>query len=198
MKQPFSRTTVLLWLLTVGMVSVAGAANWNVDGLNGGIRTTGTLVASPCVLLPESAEQELNLGSTVSWALEHPASVTPPVQVYIKLDGCPGETLFIRNNPLMRGATALTGQSAVKMTLYGESEPTDARFFRLHGGVKGVALRLNDAQGDILRPGIQSRAQILTPGRNDLVLQAQLWRTQTPTLVVGEWLSVVNIALEYE
>jgi len=196
MKQGISRTALMLLLLT-GMVSVAGGANWDTDGLNGGIRATGTLVASPCVLLPESAEQELDLGSTVAWGLEQPGDVTTPVLFYIKLDGCPGEYQFMRDSQRMRGATVLTGQSAVKMTVFGEVEPLDGRFFRVHGGVEGVALRLSDAKGELLRPGMQSRPQILNPGRNDLVLQAQLWRTSAP-LMAGGWRSVVNIGLEYE
>jgi type 1 fimbria pilin len=67
MKQGFGRTTLMLWLLMAGVVSAASAANWDTDGLNGGIRASGTLVASPCALLPESAEQEIDLGSTVAW-----------------------------------------------------------------------------------------------------------------------------------
>lgn len=82
MKHGFGRTTLILWLLTAGVVSVASAANWDTDGLNGGIRATGTLVASPCVLLPESAEQEIDLGSTVAWGLDRPGSVTTPVAIY--------------------------------------------------------------------------------------------------------------------
>ncbi|EPK7572975.1 fimbrial protein [Klebsiella michiganensis] len=197
MKQGFGRTTLALWLLTAGIVSVAGAANWDTDGLNGGLRATGTLVASPCVLLPESAEQEIDLGSTVAWGLEQPGSTTSPALVYIKLDRCPGEFQYMRDQQLMRGSTQLNGQSAVKMTIYGEVEPTDGRFFRVHGGVEGVALRLSDRQGELLRPGMQSRPQILTPGRNDLVFQAQLWRLPVP-LMASEWRSVVNIGLEYE
>jgi type 1 fimbria pilin len=79
------------------IVSAASAANWDTDGLNGGIRASGTLVASPCALLPESAEQEIDLGSTVAWGLERPGSVTPSVPVYIKLDRCPGEFQFMRD-----------------------------------------------------------------------------------------------------
>ena len=184
MKKGFGRTTLILWLLTAGIVSAASAANWDTDGLNGGIRASGTLVASPCALLPESAEQEIDLGSTIAWGLERPGSVTPSVQ-------------FMRDRQQMRGATMLNGQSAVRMTIYGEAEPMDDRFFRVHGGVEGVALRLSDRQGELLRPAIQSRPQILYPGRNDLVLQAQLWRLPVP-LLANEWRSVVNIGLEYE
>jgi hypothetical protein len=72
------------------------------------IRASGTLVASPCALLPESAEQEIDLGSTVAWGLERPGSVTPSVPVYIKLDRCPGEYQFMRDRQMMRGATMLT------------------------------------------------------------------------------------------
>lgn len=197
MKQGYGRTTLMLWFLTAGIVSAASAANWDTDGLNGGIRASGTLVASPCTLLPESAEQQIDLGSTVAWGLERPGSVTPSVPVYIKLDRCPGEFQFMRDGQWMRGSTMLNGQSAVKMTVYGEAEPMDTRFFRVHGGVEGVALRLSDRQGELLRPAMQSRPQILNPGRNDLVLQAQLWRLPAP-LMANEWHSVVNIGLEYE
>ncbi|HDS2236614.1 TPA: type 1 fimbrial protein [Klebsiella michiganensis] len=197
MKQGYGRTTLMLWFLTAGIVSAASAANWDTDGLNGGIRASGTLVASPCTLLPESAEQQIDLGCTVAWGLERPGSVTPSVPVYIKLDRCPGEFQFMRDGQWMRGSTMLNGQSAVKMTVYGEAEPMDTRFFRVHGGVEGVALRLSDRQGELLRPAMQSRPQILNPGRNDLVLQAQLWRLPAP-LMANEWRSVVNIGLEYE
>ena len=114
MKHGFGRTTLILWLLTAGVVSVASAANWDTDGLNGGIRATGTLVASPCVLLPESAEQEIDLGSTVAWGLERPGSVTTPVAIYIKLDRCPGEYQFMRDHQLMRGSLMLNGQSVLQ------------------------------------------------------------------------------------
>lgn len=114
MKKGFGRTTLILWLLTAGIVSAASAANWDTDGLNGGIRASGTLVASPCALLPESAEQEIDLGSTIAWGLERPGSVTPSVQVYIKLDRCPGEYQFMRDRQQMRGATMLNRQSAVE------------------------------------------------------------------------------------
>lgn len=97
MKQGFGHTTLMLWLLMAGVVSASSAANWDTDGLNGGIRASGTLVASPCALLPESAEQEIDLGSTVAWGLERPGSVTPSVLVYIKLDRCPGEYSFMRD-----------------------------------------------------------------------------------------------------
>lgn len=36
MKKGFGRTTLILWLLTAGIVSAASAANWDTDGLNGG------------------------------------------------------------------------------------------------------------------------------------------------------------------
>jgi hypothetical protein len=83
------------------------------------------------------------------------------------------------------------------MTIYGEVEPTDSRFFRVQGGVKGVALRLSDQRGELLRPGMSGRPQILAPGRNDLVFQAQLWRLPA-SLMANEWRSVVNVGLEYE
>lgn len=198
----FGGITLGLWGLTMALmagIAVAQTAsdNWAVDGLNGGIRATGTLLASPCVLMPESVEQEVALGSAALWALQRPGSVTVPVPVRIQLDGCPGEVALIRNTSIRRGDHWVAGQSGVRMTVYGEAEPTDSRFFRVHGDIAGVALRLEDVQGDTLRPGMNGRVQFLNPGRNELALQAQLWRTAAP-LAAGEWHAVVNVGLEYE
>lgn len=102
----------------------------------------------------------------------------------------------MRDRQLMRGSLMLNGQSAVRMTIYGEVEPTDGRFFRVQGGVKGVALRLSDQRGELLRLGCQAGRRS-PPGRNDLVFQAQLWRLPAP-LMANEWRSVVNVGLEYE
>uniref|UniRef100_UPI000A8AEF10 fimbrial protein n=1 Tax=Entomohabitans teleogrylli TaxID=1384589 RepID=UPI000A8AEF10 len=122
MKKRVAPGAVVIGLLMIGAASSVCAANQDTDGLNGGIRATGTLVASPCRLLSESVEQKIDLGSAIAWELELRGSVTTPVPVYIRLDGCPGEYQFMRDDQRMRGTTVLTGQSAVKMTLYGEME----------------------------------------------------------------------------
>jgi hypothetical protein len=66
MKQGFGHTTLMLWLLMAGRfrgerreLGYRWPERWH--------SRSGTLVASPCALLPESAEQEIDLGSTVAW-----------------------------------------------------------------------------------------------------------------------------------
>ncbi|VDZ85072.1 fimbrial protein [Kluyvera intermedia] len=168
-----------------------------IDGLNGRVDVTGSLVSTPCILMPESQEQEISLGRTPLFDLKQTGDVTVPVVVAVKLDGCPGGRHALEDRQSMRGALWLSGQSGVRMRVTGVADPDDRRFFRVRGGALGVALRLAEQDGTLLSPDMTGRAIPLSPGRNDLMLQAQLWRKAQP-LVPGEWYSVVHIDLEYE
>lgn len=193
----FLATTLPFMMASVSAVSNTGTGNWDVDGLNGGLQVSGSLVSSPCVLMPGSQEQEISLGRTAIPSLKSPGDVTLPVAVHVVLDGCPGGNHHLDDRQEMRGALWLSGQGAVRMTLTGDADPQDARFFRIHGNASGVALRLEAPDGELMQPGVSARPLPLNPGRNDLMLKAQLSRNTLP-LQAGEWSSVVQVGLEYE
>lgn len=201
------RRNIRLWLAAVvATLPLMGQSIGNhitpgfpplIDGLNGRVDVFGSLVSTPCMLMPESQEQEITLGRTPLFDLKQAGDVTVPVTVVVKLDGCPGGRHTLEDRQTMRGALSLSEQSGVRMRFTGVADPDDSRFFRVRGGAMGVALRLSQQDGGVLSPNMGSRALPLSPGRNDLMLQAQLWRKPQP-LIPGEWYSVVHIDLEYE
>lgn len=175
----------------------ASPENWDVDGMNGTFLVTGKLIQSTCFLAPESTEQSLSLGMTSMYQLDRPGVVTTPVSFNLVLDGCPEANSYSELPEKMQGSLLLYSQPTVKLKITGESEPTDGRFFKVHGDTTGVALRLEDPQGEQLYPDMPSRPYPLNPGRNVLDLKAQLWRNSA-FFTPGEWFSTVNIGLEYE
>ena len=201
------RSNIWLWLVVlIATVPLMGQSIGShvtpgfpplIDGLNGRVDVSGSLVSTPCMLMPESQEQEITLGRTPLFDLKRAGDVTVPVTVMLKLDGCPGGRHILEDLQAMRGALWLSEQSGVRIRIIGVADPDDARFYQVKGGALGIALRLTQQDGELLSPNMDSRALPLAPGRNDLMLQAQLWRKPQP-LIPGEWYSVVHINLEYE
>lgn len=194
------------FIISIGLlVSVVALAkppltstdNRKVEGMHGLIIARGTVVYSPCYLAPESAVQTVSLGSINPVELSDYGSVTVPVIVKLVLDGCTGSQQTVAHNANVRGSVYSSGQPTVKVTLLGDREPSDARFFQVHGGAKGIALRIEDDRGELIEPGWQSSPKLLNAGRNELLFQAQLWRL-AQDLDAGEWFSIVNVGIEYE
>lgn len=175
----------------------ASPKNWDVDGMNGTLYVTGKLLQSTCFLAPESTEQDLDLGTVPMYQLDRPGIVTTPVLFNLVLDGCPEINSYSEFPEELQGETFLYSQPTVRLKITGVSEPTDGRFFKVQSLGSGVALRLEDPQGQQLYPDMASRPYPLSPGRNVLSLKAQLWRNNTH-FTPGEWHSTVNVGLEYE
>lgn len=173
------------------------ARNWDVDGLNGAITASGMLVSAPCVLAPESREQELSLGSTMQQTLKNTGDVTTPVDIHVVLNDCPGGVHQLEDQQDTRRNLWLSDQSVVRMTVTGDEEPSDPRLFRVKGSASGVSLRMEDPAGEQLMPSVADHPLALNQGRNDLVLKAQLWRN-SEEMRAGEWSAVVRLDMEYE
>ncbi|MFP2428880.1 fimbrial protein [Enterobacter ludwigii] len=198
----WNRLTGSAWgclaLLCSGLAPPGPAqGHWEVDGLNGGIAARGSLVSQPCRLSPSSIEQVMSLGQIALWSLERPGSVSLPITVQLILEACPDGPSWLASPQSQQGELWLTGQPGVAMTLTGDADPTDGRFFRLRGSGRGIALRLEDDRGEWLQPGLTARPRPLSPGRNVVPLKAQMWRTSAP-LQAGEVYGVVNVNMEYE
>lgn len=170
--------------------------NWSVEGLHGEMTISATLMDSPCSLAPESAEQEINMGHIARSVFTAPGLLSKTVPLHLVLENCMPGSRSVRDTGHGDNIFWAPEESVVRMTVIGEAEPTDVRLFRVEGDVSGVALRLENAAHEQLNPGEQSRPQILNPGRNDLVLGAQLSRTSEP-LSSGQFQATVYIGLEY-
>ncbi|TQI79100.1 type 1 fimbria pilin [Serratia fonticola] len=187
----------VLALLLPSTIALAQVDNRNVEGMNGGLIATGELVSAPCSLADESTEQQLDFGTSSTSLFERVGTVSSPKIFSIILNGCPEVFSYTESPQRMQGTLILSLQPAVKIQFIGDAEPSDLRLFRVTGEAQGLALRLQDSYGEQLIPGMNSRPQVLTAGRNELRFQAQLMRVNG-ILVPGAWLSVMKIALEYE
>ncbi|WP_318373710.1 type 1 fimbrial protein [Enterobacter sp.] len=190
-------TTLILWALAAGVLAAGDDGdNWNVEGMNGSLSVRAALYNSPCHLSAESAEQEIALDAVPQFVLGQTGNLSQPVAVHLSLEDCLLEGSV--RSPEHGGAMVMVpSQPTVFMNVIGEEEPTNPRLFRVHGDARGVALHLEDSAHRPLLPGERSWPQILVPGRNDLMLLAQLSRTAEP-LVLGSYRAVINIGLEYE
>jgi hypothetical protein len=83
-----------------------------------------------------------------------------------------------------------------KMTIYGKNRWMTA-FSGCMVGWRASRCALATDRESSYDPRSRADRRFSNPGRNDLVLQAQLWRLPAP-LMANEWRSVVNIGLEYE
>nr|WP_241390371.1 fimbrial protein [Serratia proteamaculans]ULG13469.1 SefE [Serratia proteamaculans]ULG18923.1 SefE [Serratia proteamaculans] len=170
--------------------------NWAVDGLHGALYISGKLVESPCIISAESEEQEIKLGGMPLWQLAKPGDVSEPTLVHFYLEDCGVGDGFLRSPEHGDNAAYIHQQMAVMVRLVAEEEPENHRLIRLSGSAKGVALLLEDSARHVLQPGERSWPQVLTPGHNDLVFQAQLIRTRQQ-LEPGNFRAVVYLGLEY-
>ncbi|WP_029569770.1 fimbrial protein [Pantoea ananatis] len=173
------------------------ADNWEVDGLNGTIVVNGMMLTEPCAIASESREQELDLGALSQRELEKVGDVSVPVDMHIILEHCPGGVHQLHESQDVRHNLWLADQSIASVTITGEEEPSDPRFFRLKGSTSGISLRLEDAKGEQLMPSVAEHPLALNQGRNDLMLKVQLRRNEMP-ITPGEWTAIVQLGMEYD
>lgn len=198
MKTETFMTVLPAFLFFVAAASLAykgGDENWNTDGLNGGLRVNVTLLASPCSLSAESAEQEVSLGTIPQWMLSGSRKHSDFIPVHLILEDCLAGSV-IRDHVHGNNLSWFPDQQIVMMNIIGDEDPFDHRLYRLHGASRGAAISLEENSHMVI-PGETSWPLILNPGRNDLTLNARVVRT-ADILEPGDFRAVVNIGLEYQ
>lgn len=192
----------LLTMLLLGAETASAQAysgddgNWEVDGMNGRVYVSATLLTPPCSLDTASEDQTIKLGVTPSWQLSNRYQLSPPTSVHLILEDCLLGS-DIHDNEKRNSLVWYQDQPSVMMRVTGVEEPDVHSLFSLLGDVRGVGLRLEDSQHVKIIPGQASIIQPLKPGRNDLILYAQLERT-TGLMKVGDFQAVINFSLEYQ
>lgn len=188
---------VIIGVMTILMMKQSQADNWNVDGMHGEFVVSGDLISAPCYLAPGYEEQFFDFGVNSTRQLTKVGAMTPPETLLIVLEGCPESLLRSDDTGYQQTVLQLSNQSTVRVTLHAEADSSTGRLFALYGTTTGLALRVEDRDSFQFTPGMKSRPQILTPGRNEIVLNAQLIRTSLH-MEAGEWASSMGIELEYE
>ncbi len=189
--------------ITVGWVSVIGAwslptlaANYaEVEGMVASLEVKGTIVESACTLEMMSEDQTVHLGSIASYVLTRFAGEAEPVVFHLLLRDCGRWGGIARDATYGNNLTWVPGQQTVSITF--NSEQQQGGLIAVKGPARGLALRLEDRQHRQLRPGVQSQAQILTPGDNRLTFYVIPQRT-AERLILGAFYAVVNFQLNYD
>lgn len=193
----FPLTTILFWLSAAGVLAFDGEQwNWDVEGMNGSLSVSATLTESSCYLTSESVEQVIDMKPVPLYQLDTTGNRSEPVNVHLILDGCLLGGI-VRASEHGDNLTWLPNQPVVFMNIIGDEDPFDPHLFRINGEAKGVGLYIEDANHRQVVPGERSWPQVLAPGRNDLIFQAQLSRT-SGRLFSGDYSAVINVGLEYE
>lgn len=181
----------------VALVSpgVDAASLEDVGGEHGTLTVAGQLVDSPCRMSMESRDQSINLGTLASADLTYPGARSQPVRFSVRLENClaaSGHLYDDRTDALTRGAD----QPVVNVAFTAPADFSDPSLMKL-SGVKGIALRLTDAQNHDIRLGDRGVPHLLTPGDN--MLNWTVVAERTPgSLVPGAFRAVADFRLSYE
>ncbi|HFF8525009.1 TPA: fimbrial protein [Providencia rettgeri] len=188
---------ILFLFLTFETYSDVIDQNWDVDGLNGQLYVHGELLESPCTLDEESLEQEFSLGENNTSQFRHVGDMSLPILINLKLKGC-GISNGIDFDEFHSGNLIYTPDAAIiKLHFNGIPDKSDYNFFKVNGGAKGIAIRLEDNKGNIIIPNKYHHPMIISKGTSGISFTAQIVKTNNE-LEVGEFNSVINISLEYK
>lgn len=173
----------LALVLGLGMAVVAGSAAAADQG-SGQIKFSGKIIDAPCSILPESINMEVPLGSIAISALKD-GGKSVPQPINIKLAQC-DTTVMKSVQTTFAGApsTAVTGGLAINSV--------DA---------KNAGIVISDVNGNQIKLGDKSPAQVLVPNTNTLsflaYLQGDADGTNNPP-IAGEFTATATFSLSYQ
>ncbi|WP_162790957.1 fimbrial protein [Enterobacter roggenkampii] len=171
--------------------SAMSSDNWDLDGLY----VSGAVVESPCGLAMESAHQDVLLGDTGTRQLLNPGDEGPPVSFSLHLTDCLSSS--VRNRDLRTG-NRLWGadQQAVSVSFSATPNVNHPSLVEL-SGAGGVALKLVDKYGRLVRINEHDTPMLLTSGQNELVYTVTPVRTSAP-LTPGAYRATIDFRMYYE
>lgn len=159
------------WLLTLILLSGMGHTKIGTN-----LEFSGMLVSKPCKVETESEEQVISFGLFYLTSLR-----TDPKPFSIKLKEC---NIALSNKVLV----TFTG-----------TEDTDQKgTFKITGEAKGIAIALEDSNGNAIKPGVATAPMSLVNGVNDLKFQAYVQAADLSKVTEGIFVSLVNFTLEYQ
>ncbi|WP_024547672.1 fimbrial protein [Siccibacter turicensis] len=163
---------VALGLATV-IVSLGGLADTNVE-------YSGTLIADPCVVDTGSEDQTVDFGTVVKKTFSnHTRSIAEPFR--IRLIECD-----------------LTAGNNVAVTFNGTEANDQPGAFAVTGDAQGVAIALEDSDGNAVEPAKTMKPVPLTGEETILNYRAFVQSSDYSNVREGAFESVVSFTLEYD
>lgn len=140
----------------------------------------GTLIAEPCQVSTDSQEQEISFSAiALKTFVNNPRSLSKPFQ--IKLMDCD-----------------LSQGNSVSVAFDGERDLQQQNAFSVTGGAKGVAIILEDKNGNAIKPGIPTLPQGLQANSTILEYRAFVQSRVFSEIEEGPFESIVTFSLQYE
>lgn len=188
----FVRSGLILLILAAGN---APSFATEVQGNSGWLVISGAMHEIPCRMVMSSAQQIIDLPVLGSNDLQRPGDVAEPTSFSLQLEGCSrkaGTLMNVQNNTLAWSSQ----QPLATLTFFGLADSYAPDLFQVKGA-KGIDLRLWDASGQVLRPGIAGTPLFLTPGDNKLKFTVAPVRTPTE-LVPSAFRTTLDFQIYYQ
>lgn len=167
----------------------------DVDGANGILNISGSLMESPCSLSMDSIRQDIDMGSVETSRLLTIGNEASKKQIRIKLDNCVRASS--RNADLHTGNTFINDtQPSVSVIFKAETLPGYSDYILVNGHAGGIAMKLSDDKGQYIKVGEKTSIKPLSVGNNELVYYLSLVRTPE-NLKAGNYRSLIFYSLDY-
>lgn len=185
-------TILVLGLLPVQMVMAKIPDNGlETQGL---IFVAGAMTESPCMLGMVSDFQEVDLGPLSNANLQKPGDQGAPVEFTFNLRYC-----FVSGSHLTKSGNGVASSSMNFPVMYTEfvsaMDPGSQNLIQVRG-IKGIGLRLKDAEGHPIRLGQLNPPQFLHRGPNIVKYTAVVERT-SDNLIPGPFQATVDFKIHY-
>ncbi|WP_278430916.1 fimbrial protein [Serratia grimesii] len=187
--------TGLLWLACGIAPVLAAPQDRDTASTYGWLRVEGAMQESACHLEMASRWQQVELAPVGSDKLLRPGDSAEPTPFYLRLEGCirsAGVALNSQNNTMAWSSQ----QPLATLVFAGVADDQAPELFRVNGA-QGVGLRLRDAAGHTLRPGVASQPLFLSPGGNALAFTVAPERTAAE-LQAGEYGATLDFQIHYQ
>lgn len=173
------KKSMLTAALILGMASMAHAQ----DQGHGKVTMTGAIIDAPCSIAPESVDQTVELGQISNVALKNGGKSTPR-NFSINLENCTFGTPAAKN----KVAITFTGmESVAKNGLLG-----------ITGTAQGASVAITSGDGQLIKLGQPTTAQLLQDGKNTLNFAAYVQGNGDEAVITeGEFQSVADFTLAY-
>ncbi|ANQ17040.1 fimbrial protein [Vibrio natriegens] len=161
MKSVFAATAIALTLSTSAFAATIEGA----EAVGGVVHFTGFITDSTCTVngMENPFEESLDLGTYVSTDFVNAGDVSTSVPLNLELTNCP---------------ESITGVSLRVTSTEGEDATAVGDYAIATGGAEGVAIRLNDDEGNVIAYGEESKTYPVSAGTGSVQVEAQYVATK--------------------